>query len=122
MVACRSRRRLALRSRFNRAASPFFLFPRFFLSAPPRPFMILWTPWSPRPGCSLMRGLLSFLHVAYFPFVGFLGFLQFALAAFFLAAAIFVGGSGLYVFFAVVFFVLFCWFVAPMVRFLTWQP
>src|SRR6476660_1410039 len=69
-----------------------------------------------------MRDLLAFLNVAYFPFVGFLAFLQLALAVFFLAAAILSGGSGLFIFVAIVFFVLFCWFLEPLYYFLTWQP
>src|SRR5687768_16507113 len=75
-------------------------------------------------GVPPMRGLLCFLHLAYFPFVGFLGFLQIALAGFFLTAGI-LTDSGLFVvyfFLALVFFLLFCWYLVPMYFFFTWQP
>lgn len=71
-----------------------------------------------------MRGFLSFLNLAYFPFIGFLGFLQFSLAVFFLAAAILSASelSVFYAFLAVVFFVLFSWYLLPMYYFFTSKP
>jgi len=74
-----------------------------------------------------MRGFLSFLNVAYMPFVGFLAFIQIAAAVGLITAA--VAGEwesaavpAIFWVLAIFFLILFSWFLVPMYYFFTWHP
>jgi Zn-dependent protease with chaperone function len=74
-----------------------------------------------------MRGFLSFLNLAYMPFVGFVAFLQLAVAVTLIVAACvgeFESVAVPIVFWIIglLFFGLFCWFLVPMYYFFTWHP
>jgi Zn-dependent protease with chaperone function len=73
-----------------------------------------------------MRGLLSFLNVAYAPFIAFLAFVQLALAITLMVAGTIgdfsTGVCVMFWFFGLGLFALFCWFCVPMYYLFTWHP
>src|SRR4051794_290493 len=72
----------------------------------------------------VMRGVLSFLHLAYFPFVALLGFLQLTLAVLGIVGGCLsqTGDFVLFWAFGIIFVLLFGWYLVPMWFFLTWKP